>query len=318
MQRKKKLTSGILALAITLAVIAARSLMLSVNAEADGSLSVLNYVVIGVIVLVTAVLAVMTLSSDLCEVRGRSSSLLGFFTELAGVAVLFENFSYGYQWFVHDQAPPPSAFIVNFADKITLIGTLVFGILGGAFLVSIGTAWFRSKYSVTGVYAVWALTPVLWMWMRLARYEISYASAVTLGKSFYDFVMLIFSMLFLFSFASYVSGVRRKSGKRLLFYALCTMLLCGSNAVVRYIVGFAQGVEDYAVGHLAGMSDLALGLMAGAVAFSQIFGKQMQTEEIVGAEEVAEAVESTEISAVSEIAEVSISEEMPEADLPEE
>lgn len=61
----------------------------------------------------------------------------------------------------------------------------------------------------------------------------SYASAVDVGQSFYDFVMLIFLLLFLFAFARYISGVGQNRSRLLFFFSLMTALFALSGPLTR-------------------------------------------------------------------------------------
>ncbi len=82
------------------------------------------------------------------------------------------------------QTPAPNATVISKFDAVLLVLTLIFGLVGGAFLVRIGFYWASRGQVKQGVFALWALAPSLWIWMRLARYEMSYASATDVTKAF--------------------------------------------------------------------------------------------------------------------------------------
>lgn len=145
----------------------------------------------------------------------------------AGAVLVVSTLFDLYIWVTTKQTPAPNAYVIGKFDAVLLVLTLAFGLLGGAFLVRIGFHWAAQGRMRRGVFALWALAPSLWVWMRLARYEMSYASATDVTESFYDFVMLIFTLLFLFSFARYVSGVNSGRSPR------CRFGLCPVYGVVQ-------------------------------------------------------------------------------------
>ena len=115
--------------------------------------------------------------------------------------------------------------------------------------------------------------------MRLARYEVSYASAVAVSDSFYDFVMLIFALLFFFSFARYLSGVGAGKNRLLFFFALMTALFCLSGPLTRLCLYMTGQGDAYNASRLAGVIDGVVGAFALLFAFVQAFGKNRPASE---------------------------------------
>lgn len=124
-----------------------------------------------------------------------------------GAALVLTCLFDAWNWLLGHTPPAPAVETVGVAGGVVLGLSLLFGLAGGAFLFRIGLLWLEEDGSRPGVYRLWALCPVLWIWMRLARYEMSYVSAIDVYRSFYDFVMLIFIMLFFLFFARFAAGV---------------------------------------------------------------------------------------------------------------
>lgn len=202
------------------------------------------------------------------------AALLGI---VAGSAILIANIYDGWMWLTRGITPPPNERVISTIDGVALFGTIVFGLLAGGYLVRVGLLWVMEERARRGVYRLWSLTPVLWMWLRLARYEMSYASAVDVSRSFYDFVMLIFMLLFLFAFARYVSGVGGPS-RFLLAYGLCTGLFAVSGVVTRLAMYLMREGDAYSASQLAGLIDLLVGLFAVFFVAALIFARPTEAE----------------------------------------
>jgi hypothetical protein len=153
-------------------------------------------------------------------------------------------------------------YILNNVDLITLVASLICGVLGGVFLVMQGFCWMSRQADPSPARAWLSITPVLWMWFRLARYEISYASAVQIHESFYDFAMLLCSMLFLFSLARCMSTVAPNKPAKTVGFALCTVLMNLSGPVARVFFYLLGEGDAYRAGQLAGVPDFAIGVLA--------------------------------------------------------
>ena len=142
-----------------------------------------------------------------------------------------------------------------------------------------GLSWVGDGYSRRGSYRVWALAPVAWIWFRLARYEMSYASAVSVSQSFYDFMMMIFTLLFFFSLARYVAGVGEKFPRMLTVYAFCTGLFGISAPLTRFAMYMMGETAAYNASQLATALDLVIGIFAFAVGVGLVFAKQLPAPE---------------------------------------
>ncbi len=208
---------------------------------------------------------------------------------LCGSVMLVTTIYDGWMWLSKGKTPPPNDRILGNVDAFMLACAIVFGILGGVFLIQLGLQWVSDNGSVAGRFRLMALAPVLWVWMRLARYEMSYASAVSIGQSFYDFMMLIVMLLFFFAFARYVSGVGARSPKQLLTFALCTGLLSISGPLTRFGLYLTNELDGVLASQLAGPTDLCIGIFALYLAFALAFAYPQ--EEQPAADETETAAE---------------------------
>lgn len=294
----------------------------------------MNYGII--LVMVLTLLGLLLLCGGrgrVAPVAGRWALPVGAMTVLCGFVPFLNSLGDGLLWWKKGITPPPTTAVINLADKVMLIGTLVFGGLGGLFLVALGLRFVRGDGRRSGAFQLWAITPSVWLWMRLARYEISYASAVDIGQSFYDFLLLVVLLLFLFSFARYIVGIGEDRPRFLLFLSLGSALTSLSGALVRFVSYLMKtNTTVYIAGQLAGIADVAVGLLALLFAAAQIFGKTaaLPKEEpapsvsetaddhpmppIPAADPLSAAAEENMMSAVDELIETPASEEELTAD----
>ena len=233
----------------------------------------LSFVVMAVMIATLVGVAVLLFLSRSggVRLRGRLLGPTALFAVLTGSILLIVNAVDAFNWLVHGETPPPNQYVISGIDALTLFFTIVFGLLGGAFFVRLGLLWLSESASRSGVMRLWALAPAGWVWMRLARYEVSYASAVEVSESFYDFVMLIFSLLFLFAFARYVSGIGAGKHRMMLFFALGTALFSLTGPLTSVFFYMTGKFDAYNLSHLAGATDWFIGAFALLFAFGLAF-----------------------------------------------
>ena len=171
-----------------------------------------------------------------------------------------------YQLIFNGVTPPPVPPSSNSIDRVFVVIILVVGLASAIFFVWLGIAGLSGKQLKGTKFAASALLPALWLWVRLLRYEISSTSAVNVKQSFYDFVMLIFALLFLFAFARYISGVGEKKYRSLLVFAICTFTMCLSVTITRFVMYVTNFDAAYLANPIAGVADFFVGLFALCVA----------------------------------------------------
>ncbi len=272
-----KKVAAILAAVMTAAVLLLRVTLTPLMQDSDTGVFHLSYIVIAVMTVSVIAFFVLTLIGKK-GVGGVARPLVtpvAMVCVAAGAVLVLSSLYDVFNWVTLHRTPPPNATVTGKADAIFLILTIVFGVLGGVFLIRAGFAWSARHKSARGLSPLWALAPTLWIWMRLARYEMSYASAIDVSQSFYDFVMLIFTLLFLFAFARYVSGIDGgKKPRMILPYALCTALFSLSGTLTRLVMYNLQDSMAYTASELAGFADFGIGLFALIFAFSLAFSRE--------------------------------------------
>ena len=195
---------------------------------------------------------------------------------LCGAALILCTAFEVYAWFKTSRAE--HAPLVSGIDGLLQIVMWVLGVFGGAFLVRLGFMWLTRYISYHGKHRLWALLPVLWAWVRLARYVMSYSSTVQVDKHLGEFAMLVFTLLFFFSFARYVGAVGKEGARSpmLLFYACSTFVFGLTNAIVRLVGQWNRALSD-SLPNEAGAADMAIGLLAVAVAIAVAYTRRTET-----------------------------------------
>ncbi len=264
MQTLSKRLAALFVVLLTAGVTAVRVVLMPQLQDSDTGAFTLHPLIVGLIfgsILLFALL-ILPWKASLYPVHGAAAPFLGLLALLSGVVLLLTTGSDAWIWMTRGEAPPPNSILISGIDRGCLILTLIFGVLGGVFLLVLGLRWFTHKNQVSRLFQWGALAPVLWLWFRLARYEVSYSSAVSVSESFFDFVMLIFMLLFLFALARYVAGVGKPPVRTLRWYALCTGLLCLSGTLTRLCMYFMEEVAAYNSSRLSGAIDFFIGLFA--------------------------------------------------------
>lgn len=164
----------------------------------------------------------------------------------------------------------------------------IFCLLGGVALVRLGLSLASESATRRGI-AQWSLlAPVLWLWLVLANYEMSYASMVRLSDGFFTLMSYIFEMLFLFYFARYMAGVGKVGSHTLLFFSCGATLFAISAPGVKMIMYLMQDSEAYNAAGATGVLDLAVGLLALTVSIALCQSLSVPPAEKAEKEESAE------------------------------
>lgn len=225
--------------------------------------------VVALMLLALVVLAAMGLSMPKTrwEIAKPDGVRVGAVTIFSGVVLVLCGLWDSWLWFVRRQMPAPEAASVTTLTVAALLLQVLFGIVGGVALVRLGLLTVSEGGTRRGIAGWSMLAPVLWMWFRLARYEMSYVSTVRFSESFFNFVMFILELLFLFKLARYTAGVGRVGAGRLEFYAAATAMFALSSPLTRVAMYLLGDSEAYLANELAGVADVAIGILAAAVAF---------------------------------------------------
>ncbi|MBP3381875.1 MAG: hypothetical protein J6L00_04420, partial [Clostridia bacterium] len=265
MLEKRKLALWI-TLGVTALVTVLRCVLTPLMQSMDTGTFAFNYVTMGVM-LVTFIAVGVLLYIDrdnlpkLPTVTAPWLLPVAVLLMVAGLAILVVSVIELYNWSANGIIPPPGSVLAGPAERVTLFLSLALGILSGVYFMRLGLYFLSENAEVRGAYPLWALAPAFWIWMRLARYEVSYASAVGIHESFFDFAMLLCTMLFLFAFARQMSDVDGNPWKTV-WFACATVMMTVSGTLSR-VVFFLLGQGDaYRTGQLAGVPDFAVGVLA--------------------------------------------------------
>lgn len=247
-----------------------------------------SWIVVAFMLLVLIVLAVLAagLRQKPPLVGKRHVLTLAVTTIAAGAVLLLVTLWDLWQLVATGQQPPPVAAVTSAIGTATLWLTLLFGLLGGAALIYWGLQLSAEGVARRGMGSLAMLTPVLWMWFRLARYEMSYASAVGLSETFYDFVLFVCMLLFLYKMARFVVGVGTPCMGSMLFFSLATAVFALSGALTRLCMYLAGDSEAYLASQLVGWPDVALGALA-LVFAGVLVSSASQEDEDSGEEETS-------------------------------
>lgn len=260
------LTAAVTVLFMVLRVAAVVSPDLTIGSfSLSGSMITLSLVSMAVVALLC-----FSKSADAIPFENRSCTAIGWIATFCGALLIMSVVLDVFCWAVYGQVPPPNSTILNNVDLYTLIFSLVCGALGGIFLILRGFCWMAQSGGNKTLLDWLSLTPVLWMWFRLARYEISYASTIDIRASFFDFASLVTASLFFLQLSRMLTGLGKPPKNGLLIFSLFTAIASLSGAPLT-LYKLSQG---YSIGSLLiAIVDAAIGLFALFVAASQVFIK---------------------------------------------
>lgn len=216
---------------------------------------------------------------------------------VSGGLLLVSSLWDGWVWLALGETPAPAATTDSVLGIVALVLQLVCGLLGALSLVRLGLVLLSEGRTRRGIAGWSMLLPVLWMWFRLARYEMSYVSAVRLSQSFYDVLMFVLELLFLFRLARYTAGAGKVGSGSLQFLSCATAVFALSGPLVRLGMYLLGDTEAFLASRLAGLPDVAVGLVALAVAFALPQGEVAGQSEPVSSEEDVEADADAAVSA---------------------
>ena len=193
-------------------------------------------------------------------------------------------------WKNHKVLPYPAKTITTQADSILFYALVGLGIVAGLFFLLIAWRWSGAKYTQRKQLRLLALVPVIWIWVRIARFELSYVSSLSVYRGVYDLLMLVFEMLFFLWFARFVSGVEQEMPRFLMGSAWGVGVLSISSCVTRVVMMLVRNQVAFDSCGLIGAADLGVAVLAFAFAFGQTFSAKGEEE----SESVAEDTEETE------------------------
>ena len=237
------------------------------------------------------VLAGMALAAnkERVDIGGRAVLPAALATLLSGVVVLVSSLWEAVAWLAYDVVPAPAPEALTPLPVAMVALTLLCGVAAGGVLIAFGLQITAEDGTWRGMRTVSCLLPVLWVWLRLARYEMSYVSAVSLKDSYFTFAMYIFELLFLFKLARFVSGIGNTRPATVLFFAMGAAMLTFTAPLFRISMLLAGDAQAYQSTELAGVPDAALGLLALVFGWALAFGRAASPEDAADSSENSQA-----------------------------
>ncbi len=196
------------------------------------------------------------------DVRGKGVVPLSLACLFAGVVIGVSGLWDVINYVINGVPPAPATPLVSPVTFIILLLTMLFSVVAGVTLALFGLQIAREGGTRIGMCSWRVLLPAVWLWFRLARYEMSYASAIHLDKSLYDVAMLVLELLFLFKLARFASGIGKTRPASLMVYAMATAMMAISGTLTRFCMYLLGDTQAYLASQLAGLPDLAIGVLA--------------------------------------------------------
>ena len=268
-----------------------------------------NRVVIILTLMLLGALAAMLFvvrGGDRQEIKGKPSLILSVMVLATGAALFFTG--------VADLWSGLSNDTMVLGDNAGLSNALswlerIFCVLGGASLVRLGLVLASENTTRRGA-AQWSLlAPVMWMWMVLANYVMSYNSMVRPAEGFFSLTAYCTELLFLFYFARYIAGVGHVGSVTLLFFSGSATLCALSAPAVKLIMYLLGDGAGYAAAGVTGVLDLLVGLLALTVSITLCQSMSAPVEE---PKEEEEAVDWSSVASEAEAELLDSSEEAAE------
>ena len=193
------------------------------------------------------------------------------------------------QWLLDGIMPLPVQVRVTTLTLVLLYAMFAFGLLGAIGMIVWGFQVAAESGTRRGMASWWMLAPVMWAWFRLVWFEMAYSNSVGWTEKFFDFLMVIAQLLFLFKFARFASGIGKVTTGGMLAYGMVTVLFSLSGALTRVILYFYGGAQAHAASRLAGIADFAIGAFAFAFCWAlSLACKRASLDAVVTEEELAD------------------------------
>ena len=250
---------------MTAIVTAMRVVIAPLSRDPNTGRFTMSITVIAVALLAVAVMAAIARMGDdnrRVDVGRFTATPLALAAMLAGALIGITGVYDLIGWFTIGRVPPPQTAMTSPVSVALLVISGVLAALGGIVLVMLGRQIFTYRGTREGMCTWEMLIPVLWVWFRLTRYLMSYASAVSLDECVYDFGMFVAELLFMFKLARFVSGVGRTTVGGMMAYAMSASVWSLSAALTRVCMYALGDTQAYLASRLAGFSDFAVGLLA--------------------------------------------------------
>ena len=222
------------------------------------------------------------------EIKGKSSLILAVALLAVGTAIALTGTVDIWNALWERNAP------VDGSRLPQILGWLqhIAGVLGGVAFVRFGLMLASESSTRRGMVQWSLLAPVVWMWLTLANYVMSYNSMVRPEDGFFTLMTYVMELLFLFYFARYIAGVGNMGAITMMLFACGAALFAISSPAVKLIMYMlVQDGAAYSAAGTTGVLDLAVGLLALTVSITLCQSLSAPLPEPKSDEEEPEAVE---------------------------
>lgn len=283
--QKQKQVAGIVAVAATVLLTVLRLCFPPQNSGFHG-----NYVVT-VCAAVAALLAVYILCG---KQRCATRSVKAVSAKLLSAAMLFFGVSLCYAAFndVMDLRrgiyPYPQPLTVTAMNTLLVWIGVLSALAGGVFFVMTAIRWYLNGATTRVSNGVMALLPVVWMWVRILWYMTAFASAANRFRSLFEIGMLLFEMVFLFTFARHLAGMEEDAPRFVIPTALSAAMLGLVVCFTRFAAYVMQDADLFGSTALLVAPDPFVAVLAGVFAATQLMPRFYREEDSVVEEEKPE------------------------------
>ena len=195
-------------------------------------------------------------------IEGRAARPVGGAAAAAGVAILLQQLYDLMRFWMTRRLPAPSAQEISALDRLLFWLTLLCGIAGGLAMLWLGICWLRGAAQDPLTGRAWLFVPMLWLWMRLARYTVSYTFAVRFSESIFEFALLALPLLFLFLLGRRSVDGDSVKAPTLVAVTLLAAVAGGSGVLSRCGMLLLYPQQAVNVVSIASLPDLLLALFA--------------------------------------------------------
>lgn len=236
--------------------------------------------ILGAVILVGLLLAGGVKRVSARELSGGRLTMVTVGALLTGCTLLLSSVLTLADFMMNKTMPYPINQQITDRDESLLYLLVITGLLAGGFFLFLAFRWFPSGRTVRGVLRLTALAPVLWCWIRVFRYELSYISSLSVYRHVFDLLLILFEMLFFLVFARYVASEEEQLPPMTVGVSLCTGVLAVAACVTRVAMLLAGNKEAFDACGLLTAADLGVAVLSLSFAFGQLTARESMARRI--------------------------------------
>ncbi len=271
MKHQKSIFTVCVACAVLLGILRAVAMPLIAQHQTTSFWNV-ALLVLTVAVLTFCAFAPLKSRDPLHTFSGNSASFLSgcsLFTAFS----LFTSIGYGFSnWIGSHTLPYPNNPTLPNGTLLFLLLS-VFGLVSGVFFLSLGIHRpFSALTPGNGkIYALLALAPIVWSWLRIGQYEMASVSSANVFLSLYDLLVLLSESVFMLCLARFIAKPSEAYPRLTIGAALITGVLTIVACLARTLLLLSGKTEAAHLCDLVSAPDLGIGLSALSLVCGQWF-----------------------------------------------